>query len=188
MKANFDPLTTAEIREHQSTCNGEPSIYLGTYRKYNEGSLFGQWIDLTSFYDYDDFCEYCNRLHSDEDDPEFMVQDFEGYPESMYHESGLPTEDEFDRIQVFAELDEDEQEAYQIYLDNYNENADLDEFRDHYEGKFEDGADFDEHICEEFGYLESLPNWLQYCIDYNAVWRTLDTGGDFSEYDGHIFR
>lgn len=161
---------------------------MGTYAKYNNASLFGQWIDITSFYDYEDFCDYCRRLHRDENDPEFMVQDFEYYPKCWYHESGLPTEEEFDNIKAFAELDEDEQTAYELYLDNFNENADVDEFRENYEGKFDDGADFAEHICEELGYLEQIPNFLKYCIDFNSVWRDFETGGDYSEYDGHIFR
>lgn len=26
-----------------------PSVYVGTYRKYNNGSLFGEWVDLDKF-------------------------------------------------------------------------------------------------------------------------------------------
>lgn len=189
MKTKIQPLTKQEIKEH--TANFEyckPAIYLGTYHKYNCGSLFGQWIDITTFADYEDFVTYCYRLHHDESDPEFMTQDFEGYPKCLYHESGIPTENEFERIKEYADLDEDEQEAFAIYLDNFNENADLDEFRERYEGKYNSGEDFAEFICEEFGYFEHVPQWLQCCIDYAAVWRTFETGGDYSEYDGHIFR
>ena len=27
----------------------QPAIYCGTYKKYNEGSLFGAWLDLRTF-------------------------------------------------------------------------------------------------------------------------------------------
>lgn len=37
------------INDHKSPCNGEPSVYCGTYGKYNDGSLCGLWIDLSSF-------------------------------------------------------------------------------------------------------------------------------------------
>lgn len=43
-------------------------------------------------------------------------------------------------------------------------------------------------MSEECGYFKNLPQWLQCCIDYSAVWRNLDTGGDYTEVDGHIFR
>lgn len=189
MNTTFEPLTREEIFAHKMNHETEnPAIYLGTYHKYNCGSLQGMWIDLTSFFDYEDFCEFCHRLHCDEQDPEFMVQDFENYPRSLYHEAGLPTEAEFDRLQEYAELDEDEREAYGLYLDNYNERADMDEFREHYVSKYRSGEEFAEYLCEECGYLESLPGWLQCCIDYSAVWRSLDTGGDYSEHDGHIFQ
>lgn len=189
MKTTYEPLTREEIFAHKmnhETTN--PAIYLGTYAKYNSGSLYGKWIDLTTFDDYEDFCDYCHRVHYDEQDPEFMVQDFEYYPKSMYHESGLPTEKEFERIKEYAELDENEREAYSIYLETYNEKADLEEFRERYVGKYKSGVDFAEELCEDCGYLASLPDWLQSCIDYSAVWRSLETGGDYAEYDGHIFQ
>lgn len=186
MYTNLEPLTQSEIQEHKAM-GDTPAIYVGTYRKYNECSIYGQWIDLTSFYDYDDFCEYCNRLHHDEQAPEFMIQDFENFPRCFYHESGLPTAEEYDRIIEFADLDEDERNAYQIYLDNYNTAADVEEFRDHYDGEYRSGADFAEYLCEECGYLDQVPEFLRDCIDYEAVWCSLYTGGDYSEYDGHIF-
>lgn len=192
MKTNFEELeslTREEIRAHAHHYENEnPAIYLGTYYKYNCGSLYGMWIDITTFDDYEDFYDFCRRLHQDENAPEFMVQDFEYFPKSWYHESGLPTEEEFDRIKEYTELDEDEQKAYELYLDNFDGKADVDEFRDHYEGYYKSGEDFAEYICEECGYFKNLPDWLQCCIDYSAVWRNLDTSGDYSEYDGHIFR
>ena len=189
MITNLEPLTKEEIRAHAAHYDqAQPAIYCGTYHKYNCGSLYGMWGDITSFDDYSEFCDFCRRLHRDEYDPEFMTQDFEYFPESWYHESGLPTEKEFDRIKEYAELDDNEKDAYTAYLDNINENADVDEFRDHYEGKWDSPEDFAENLCEECGYFKNLPDWLQCCIDYSAVWRSLDTGGDYSEYDGHIFR
>lgn len=32
-----------------------PKLYVGTYKKYNEGSLFGEWLTLTDYSDADDF-------------------------------------------------------------------------------------------------------------------------------------
>ncbi|WP_260264062.1 antirestriction protein ArdA [Elizabethkingia ursingii] len=52
-------------------------IYVGTYKKYNEGSLFGKWLSLSDYSDYDELLEAMKELHKDEDDPEFMFQDYE---------------------------------------------------------------------------------------------------------------
>lgn len=32
----------------------EARVYVGTYNKYNSGSLFGKWLDLSDYSDKDD--------------------------------------------------------------------------------------------------------------------------------------
>ena len=50
-------------------------VYVGTYAKYNNGNLYGKWIDLTDYSDSEEFYQACKELHADEADPEFMFQD-----------------------------------------------------------------------------------------------------------------
>lgn len=64
-------------------------VYVGTYAKYNNGSLFGKWLDLFDYSDKDEFMEACRELHEDEEDPEFMFQDIEDIPEALISESWL---------------------------------------------------------------------------------------------------
>lgn len=52
-----------------------PAVYVGTYHKYNCGSIAGKWLDLTEFDDEQDFFAACSELHADEEDPELMFQD-----------------------------------------------------------------------------------------------------------------
>lgn len=33
----------------------EARVYVGTYNKYNNGSLFGKWLDLSDYSDKDEF-------------------------------------------------------------------------------------------------------------------------------------
>ena len=63
------------------------SLYVGTYRKYNEGNLFGEWMNLTDYADAEEFLDACYDLHKDEADPELMFQDYEGFPRALYTES-----------------------------------------------------------------------------------------------------
>ena len=44
----------------------EARIYVGTYAKYNNGSLQGEWVELSEFYDWDEFMERCAEIHEDE--------------------------------------------------------------------------------------------------------------------------
>lgn len=55
-------------------------LYVGTYAKYNSGSIAGAWLDLEDYADRDSFLVAARELHKDESDPELMYQDFEGFP------------------------------------------------------------------------------------------------------------
>ncbi|HCO66571.1 MAG TPA: antirestriction protein, partial [Dysgonomonas sp.] len=59
----------------------EAKVYVGTYKKYNEGSIFGKWLDLADYTDKEEFLQDCAELHEDEEDPEFMFQDWEYIPD-----------------------------------------------------------------------------------------------------------
>lgn len=58
-------------------------VYVGTYKKYNEGNLFGKWISLDSCNSYEDFLQKCREVHKDEKEPEFMIQDNDDLPEGL---------------------------------------------------------------------------------------------------------
>ena len=57
---------------NESNNSNDPMVYVGTYAKYNNGSLEGERVNLSDFSDKDDFIEYCLELHSDEEEPELM--------------------------------------------------------------------------------------------------------------------
>ncbi len=164
-------LTQAERKEHDYNDLTAPAVYCSTYGKYNSGSLDGAWIDLTTFINFADFQEFLYNLHADEDDPEFMFQDFENFPRIWYSESGL-NEETFNRIQEYAELEFDEQDAFREYLENYDRTASVQEFRDRDQGIFDDEEDFAWHIFEEC-YAYDLPDFAKTYFDVKAFARDL---------------
>lgn len=94
----------------------QAAIYVGTYAKYNAGSLFGKWFDLSDFADKDEFLEACKELHKDEDDPEFMFQDRENIPEELVCESWI-SDMFFELRDKVEDMDTNEQEAFSAWLD-----------------------------------------------------------------------
>lgn len=68
---------TIELTEEEKA---EARIYVGTYAKYSNGSLQGEWVELSDFYDLDDFMERCAKIHEDEEEPEYMFQAWEEIP------------------------------------------------------------------------------------------------------------
>lgn len=82
--------------------NTTPALYVGTYAKYNSGSIAGQWLKLSDYSDAEEFLAACYELHKDEEDPELMFQDFEGFPRSLYGES--MSQDEIQKIYDLIEV------------------------------------------------------------------------------------
>ena len=165
---------------------GNPAVYVGTYHKYNCGSIFGMWLDLTTFADYDEFCAVCRFLHRDEDDPELMCQDYENFPEVWYSED-IMSEDIFDLIQEFAELDEDEREAYEAFLDvRCDSRISVEDFRDAYQGEWYSEEDFARHIVEECGMLDNMPESLKDYFDFERYADDLFRY-DYDFQDGYVF-
>lgn len=87
-------------------------IYVGTYAKYNSGSLFGEWLTLSDYSDLGEFYNACRELHADEEDPEFMFQDFEAPEElrSKISECGIDADifelaEDLDEFNTFDDMD-----------------------------------------------------------------------------------
>ncbi len=169
---------------------GHPAVYVGTYHKYNCGSLFGMWLDLTTFASYEDFCEVCRFLHRDEADPELMFQDMENFPDEWYNESGLD-EDTFDLILQYADLDDDERRAFDAYIENKGSGRDaevFDDFRDKYVGEFDSEEEFAEHIADECGMLDKVPESIKQYFNYERFARDL-FASDYDFFDNaFVFR
>lgn len=161
-------------------------IYVGTYKKYNEGSLFGEWINLDQFSSKDEFYEYCQELHKDEEDPEFMFQDWENIPSSFIGESWIS--EKF--WEVYNELDANEFEAFNLFCDHFGINPEeddvVDNFRSSYQGEYNSEEDYAEQYISDCYNLEKMMGDLHYYFDYERFARDLFMS-DLTFIDGHVF-
>ena len=181
--------TVQELQEavanHKSNCEGEPAVYVGTYGKYNNGSLRGLWIDLSSFNDYDEFINFCKAIHADEDDSELMAQDFECFPRRWYNEGFMLRED-FDRIVEYSDLCDRHGE---LAVNDYMEYHDcLDNFEDDYCGEWNSKEDFARHIIDDCYDIEKTMGSLSMYFDYEAFGRDLFVTDFMMGSTGHVFR
>jgi antirestriction protein len=155
----------------------EPKLYVGTYAKYNAGSIEGKWLTLSDYDDKEAFLKACAELHKDEADPELMYQDFEYLPRELYNESHLD-----DRIWEYLEYDEDDREKIADYLDEVDSSADMDDALNAYQGNIDDMRGdhllfaskeevYGHHVVEEGLFGEEIPESLQNYIDYEALGR-----------------
>lgn len=168
-----------------------PAIYVGSYGAYASGSLRGAWVSIEACADYEEFMMVCRWIHRFEQDPEYMFQDYMGFPGQFYREGSF-TEQDFDNVREFAELDEDEQEAFEAFLDcKYGSYTDGDnlfyEFRDAYCGKFDSEEDYAEQLAEDCGYYAEMPSYLRNYFDIKAFARDIFLDG-FTFWNGYVFR
>ena len=157
-------------------------IYVGTYAKYNDGNLFGKWLDLEDYTDRDDFYKACAELHADEEDPEFMFQDWEGILSNMINESYVSPEC-WSLLDAYEKYDEDAVNAYCDCFGEWNER----DFNERYRGRYDSWEHMAEELLEETGELNRIPENLRYYFDYEKYANDLRISGDFTEQDGHYF-
>ena len=168
----------------------EAKIYVGTYGKYNNGSLFGAWLDLSDYADKEEFYEACRELHKDEEDAEFMFQDWENVPEGLISESWL-SENFFELRDAVDQLGYTDQEAFFVwgeydYIDfNKDDAYDLvNRFKDSYVGKYDDEEDFAYKTVEE---CCNIPEFVKTYFDYKKFARDLFRCDYYFE-SGFVFR
>ena len=167
----------------------EVRIYVGTYAKYNNGSIFGKWFDLSDFSGSEEFYNACRELHSDEEDPKLMFQNYENIPDRLIDESWLAP-NIFEIIESISKLGEMYQEAFNLWC-NYTSfdivSEDTDElitsFEDDYLGAYKDEEDFAYNLVED---TYDLPGFAKTYFDYKKLARDLFVS-KYRFEDGHVF-
>lgn len=167
----------------------QASIYVGTYAKYNNGSIFGKWLNLSDYTTIEEFYQACAELHKDEEEPEYMFQDWEYIPRSLISECGL-SDKIFEIRDALQDLDDTEKEPFFIWCDN--DHYDLSKtdvecliatFRDDYIGKYDCDEAFAMELVEE---RSDLSEFARQYFDYEAYARDLFCG-DYWSNDGYVF-
>lgn len=167
------PLALPKIMNTISTMNTVSRIYVGTYAKYNSGSIFGAWLSLDKYESSEEFFAACKELHKDESDPEFMFQDWEGIPKDMISESYLSSD-----VWEWLAMDDEDKELLSVYREHVDQQGTLEQAQESFRGKYTSAEDFAEELYEETGELEKVPDNLRSYIDWERVARDMRLGGD----------
>lgn len=145
-----------------------PRIYVGTYAKYNNGSIKGDWLDLTDYENRDAFYGACRELHSDEPDPELMFQDWEDIPQGLVKEGWLSAD-----LWDWLSLDDNERAITAAYWGNADDSADIEYVLDRlvstvdakYETKSSAKRKWFWEFSEETGFFNGWPDTARNYFD-----------------------
>lgn len=171
--------TTTEIR-----------IYVACLAAYNNAILHGWWIDATQGAEHiQEQVSAMLEASPEAGAEEWAIHDYEGF--EGFHLSEWTG---FAEVAKIAEFIEEHGELGAEIAEYYC--GDLKEAREaleeRYCGKWDSLADYAEHLTEESGQLEGLPENLAYYIDFEAMGRDMEMGGDVITFDAgsgavHIF-
>lgn len=157
---------------HTTHTQDTPRVYVGTYAKYNNGSIQGAWLDLEDYSSMDEFMVACHELHSDESDPELMFQDFEGIPSGMASESHIDS-----NLWDWINLDDDDKALLTVYRDNIDQEGTLENAQDAFMGTYSSPEDWAEEFLNDSGMLDAMPDDLKGYFDYSSYARDCGYNG-----------
>lgn len=158
-----------------------PRIYVGTYGKYNSGSIKGAWLDLTDYADQYEFYDACLELHADESDPELMFQDWENIPAEFIHESGISAE-----FWDYQETVENSHLESEVFDAGMKLGIAWEQIEDRYRGHFWTPREFTQDYLEQNGMYDELPDWAIGSFDEDRYYEST-LRHEFMEEGGHYF-
>ncbi|SIO36361.1 Antirestriction protein (ArdA) [Chryseobacterium scophthalmum] len=169
-------------------CLDTASIYVGTYAKYNNSSLYGKWLNLGDYSDYEDLLETMRELHKDESDPEFMLSDYENC--ELFEKLGLISECHLSPgIYEIAEQINNSGHDLEVFeacvdcLGKMDFQSIYEYVNNFYCGEFANDIEFVEYFYEN-DIPFNLPNFV--VIDWSATARNIMD--DYFESNGHYFK
>lgn len=128
----------------------EIRVYVGTWGKYAGGSIDGGWVNLGDFSSPEEYHHYLRtKLHADEEDAEYMIQDLEGPSWIREYIGEYGMNEEF--VWGYLNLDDYEKPILDGWLEVSGEKYDdideaVSDANDHYSGG--EGQDYDDWVCD----------------------------------------
>jgi antirestriction protein len=177
----------AERNKNMST----PKIYVASLADYNNGTLYGKWIDADQSGDaIQDEVNAMLKASSIPNCEEWAIHAHEGFDDIVINEY-----DSFEKVSKLAELLAAHGKAYSAWYNNDGNREDLEDleekFNECFIGEYESLADYAEQFTAESG--QEIPEYLANYIDYEAMGKDWEYGGDiFTVKNGYkslfIFR
>ncbi|MEA5521387.1 antirestriction protein ArdA [Limnoraphis robusta] len=165
----------------------KPRIYVACLASYNNGNLYGEWIDCIDLDHINSKIEEMLENSPEEDAEEWAIHDFENW-----HGIELNEYESLEKIAELAALVSKHGKPFALFYTYHWGNITADEFLEKYQGEFESEEDFVRVRYEDDGTLQRLKDigFLEAYIDFQAIARDWFCGSYFSIQEGgknHIF-
>lgn len=165
-----------------------PRIYVACLASYNQGELFGEWIDATLSVDRIRDA-ISNMLHRSRipGAEEWAIHDYEGFGCLKLSEyEGI------DNVAALAEAIDKHGEVYALYADHVGSDyASPEDFQEKYQGEFRSLEEWAAQFLDETGAFHGVPELLKNYFNFESYARDAQYSGDiFATEDAgnvHVF-
>lgn len=158
---------------------GEYRVYVACLASYNEGHLYGQWMNVDA--DLHDNIQAMLENSSILNAEEWAIHDYE----LPFEISEYPNLDELiAKVDAYESLDDNEREGYAAYLEAIDATGTVEQFRDAYQGHYDSEIDYAYQYVEDTGMLDNAGVASNY-FDYDSFARDLFM--DLTFENGHVF-
>lgn len=178
------------LAQNKVECESKRRIFVGCLASYNEGIIYGEWLDLSDYYDMEELqIKIGDILKSSPcQGEEYDIQDYEGFGDLLkgdyypclsrvwsIHETLLEVEKEDIDVDLFLKFVGCNGDSDQIANED---NFLLSKFQDRYRGTYESLEDYASDLIEQCGDLENVPKYLRNYIDYQSYGKDMELNGD----------
>ncbi|QDS19378.1 antirestriction protein ArdA [Xanthomonas citri] len=131
-------------------------------------------------------CALCKGTGKVPSAEEWAVHDSEDLPAGFRDTEHPDLSALMERLQELEDLSDDEREAFDAFCE-VEDGEDIDTFRERYIGEFNSWAEVAEHVVEDGGLLQDVPESVARYFDFASYGRDMHLGGEAYEANGHYF-
>ena len=157
------------------TNNYEPKIYIACLASYNNGILYGKWIDANQ--DASDLEEEISEILAGSpmaDAEEWAIHDYDDFDDLRLSE--------YESLETISQVAENIVEHGELFIEAYKYTNSIDEtiemLNDRFIGYYDSVIDYAEEITD----ISTVPQHLQYYIDFESMARDLELSGDITTF------
>ena len=158
------------------TNNYEPKIYIACLASYNNGLLYGKWIDANQ--DTSVLEEEISEVLAGSpmaDAEEWAIHDYDDFDDLRLSE--------YESLETISQVAENIVERGELFIEAYKYTNSIDEtiemLNDRFIGYYDSVIDYAEEITD----ISTVPQHLQYYIDFESLARDIELSGEIHTFE-----
>ncbi|AIT08546.1 antirestriction protein [Candidatus Francisella endociliophora] len=158
------------------TTNYEPQIYIACLASYNNGILYGKWINANQ--DVSALEDEIQEILADSPMPdaeEWAIHDYEDFDNL-----GLS---EYESLETISQVAQNIVEHDELFIEAYKYTNSIDEAIEMINDRFIGLYDSVEDYAEETTDISSISEYLRYYIDFQSLARDIELSGDITTFE-----